>query len=132
MGAYFQVVGIVLTAVFLGLALQKQNKESVLLLGICVCVMVLIAAMSYISPVLDFIESLRALSTVGTDVTQIILKAVGIGIVSEIAETICNDSGNSAMGKTIQYVSACAILWLSLPIMKNLLEMIQQILEGAA
>lgn len=131
MGAYLQVVGAVLTAVFLGLALQKQGKEMTMVLSIGVCVMVLVVMLSYLSPVLDFAETLRSMGGLNNDIISTILKAVGIGLVAEIAETLCADSGNAAMGKTIQILSASIILWLSLPVMKTLLELVGQILEGA-
>ena len=130
MGAYLQVVGAVLTAVFLGLALQKQGKEMTMVLSTGVCVMVLIMMLSYLKPVMEFAEILRSMGGLNNDITSTILKAVGIGLVAEIAEMVCIDSGNAAMGKTIQMFSASIILWLSLPIMKTLLELIGQLLEG--
>jgi len=130
MGAYLQVVGAVLTAVFLGLCLQKQGKELSVILSVGVCVMVLVVMLSYLSPVLDFVKTLGSLSGINSEMTSVVLKAVGVGLVAEMAETVCVDSGNSAMAKTIQMLSAGIILWLSLPVMKSLLDLVRQILEG--
>ena len=130
MGAFLQVVGVVLTAVFLGFALQRQGKEMAMVLSIGVCVMVLAVMLSYLSPVIEFVEALRSVGGIDSEIMSVMLKAVAIGLVAEMAETVCADSGNAAMGKTIQMLSASVILWLSLPVMEALLELISQILEG--
>ena len=130
MGAYLQVVGGVLTAVFLGLALQKQNKDMAVVLSVGVCAMVLAVMLSYLSPVLEFAETLRRLGGLDSEMMSTVLKAVGIGLIAEIAETVCADSGNAAMGKAVQMLSTGIILYLSIPVMKRLLELITEVLGG--
>lgn len=127
MTVFLQVVAGVIVAVVLGLALSKQGKDITLLLGIAVCCMALAAAASYLEPVIDFIRSLQALGGLNSDMLGIMLKAVGIGLIAEVAGLICADSGNGALGKTIQIVASAAVLWLSVPLMTALLELIQKI-----
>ena len=62
---------------------------------------------------------------------QVILKSVGIALVSEIAMMVCADSGNAALGKALQLMSTGVILWLSLPLMKSLLQLVQRIVGEA-
>lgn len=130
MGAFFQVTGGVLIAVILGLTLNRQGKDITLLLSMAVCCMVFVVAVSYLQPVIDFVDSLRVLGDLDENMVGVMLKAVGIGLVAEIAELICADSGNTALGKAIQMLAGAVILWLSIPIMRSLLEFVQQILEG--
>ena len=59
------------------------------------------------------------------------LKAVGIGVISEIAVLICQDSGNAALGKGLQLLATIVVLWLALPLMQGLLELVQKILGDA-
>ena len=59
----------------------------------------------------------------------ILLKAVGIGLVSEIAGLVCNDAGNGSLGKTLQMLGSAVILYLSLPIFTAMLELIREILR---
>lgn len=123
------LAGVLLTAV-LTLALSKQEKDISLLLKMGVCAMVAIIAVSYFDPVLTFLRQLEELGDLQGDMLGILLKAVGIGMVAEIAGMICADSGNASLGKILQLLSSGVILWLSLPIFSALLEMIQQILGG--
>jgi stage III sporulation protein AD len=90
--------------------------------------MVGVLAFTYLKPVVDFIHTLQDTAQLDDAMLEILLKAVGIGLVGEIASLICTDTGNAALGKSLQMLSAAVILWLSLPLLTQLLELLQQIL----
>lgn len=100
------------------------------LLTIAVCAMVMLAAVTFLKPVLDFLRELEELGNLNTDMVQILFKVVGIGLVSEIAAMICADAGYTSMGKALQMLASAVILWLSIPVFQALLELIRQILGG--
>ncbi len=117
-----------LLAVILTLALGSNGKQSAMLLTIAVCCMIGVVAMSYLKPVLDFIRQLQAVAQFDNEMLEILLKVVGIGIVGQVASLICTDAGSAALGKSLQLLSSGVILWLSLPLLTGLLELVQQIL----
>lgn len=128
MELYLKACGGILLCVILVLTLGNRGKEMGALLGIGVCCMGAMIALAYLEPVVDFIRQLQSVGNIDTNVIGILLKAVGIGIVSEIAALICVDSGNSSLGKTLQIVGTAVILWLSLPLFSMLMELLQNIL----
>lgn len=111
------------------LILKNSSKGIGELLSLLVCCMVMMAAVNYLSPVIDFIESVQALSGLDTDMLKILLKVVGISVTAEIAGLLCADAGNSAMGKTLQILATAVILCLSLPMFNVLLQLIEGILK---
>ena len=119
--------GILICAVFC-LFLAKQGKDISLLLSILACAMAVIAAITFINPILSFISKLQVLAQWKNDMLKILLKAVGIGLLSEVTALICNDAGNAALGKSLQILATCAILWLSLPLITELVELLEKIL----
>ena len=119
--------GLLICAVFC-LSLAKQGRDISLLLSILACTMAVIAALTFISPILSFIERLQVLAQWKNDMMQILLKAVGIGLISEVSALICNDAGNAALGKSLQILATCAIIWLSLPLITELVELLEKIL----
>lgn len=128
MTAFWQGAAAVLLTVILVLALGKQGKEAGLLLTLAVCCMVCVLALSYFQPVVDFIRQLQSIGQLDSTMLEILLKAVGIGLIGEIASLICSDAGNAALGKALQILSAAVILWLSIPLLTQLMELLQQIL----
>lgn len=119
-----------LIAAILGIILQKQGKEYALVLVIAVCAMGACFALSYIKPVISFLEELRDLAGMDSEILKILLKAVGIGLIGEISGSICNDAGNASLGKMIQLLSTVVILWLSLPILQQVMDLIGEVLKN--
>ena len=126
MGAFLKAIAGCMIAVVLGTALSKQGKDIWLLLGIAVSCMVAVAAMSFFAPIVEYVENLKIISGIDNQMLAIVIKSAGVGLISEIAGLICTDSGWSGLAKTIQVLSVCVILYLSIPLMSELLEMVQK------
>lgn len=130
MDLFWKAAAGALLAAILGLALGKQEKDMGVMLTLAVCCMIAMIAISYLEPVLDFLRQLEALGDLREDMLGILLKALGIGLVAEIAGMVCADAGNASLAKGLQMLGAAVILWLSIPIFNALLELIQEILGG--
>ena len=128
MSSFFQVTGGVLISVVLGLALSKYGKDFSVVLILLVSCMVLAVMAAYLKPIIDFVGELLRLSEIQNDLMQPVLKATAIGVVAELASLICADSGNAALGKSIQLLAIAVILWISLPLLRSLLELMQRML----
>lgn len=126
MDTVFQILAGVLVAVVISGVLSRQNKELSTLLSVGVSCMVLLAACAYLKPVVEWIETLKSVANSDGAQFAIVLKAVGIGLIAQQASMICADSGNGAMGKAVEWFASVVILWLSIPLMRALLELVQQ------
>lgn len=120
----------IMAAVIMWIILSKQGKEYALLLSLGACCLVLVAMFRFLEPVLDLLKQLQSLGSLQPEWLSVMLKAVGIGLVVEMGALICSDAGNAALGKTLQILGAVAVLWLSIPLMNSLMDLLQQILGG--
>ena len=118
----------VLVAVIMYLALEKNNKEIALLLTVCVCCMIGAAIHWFVEPVIDFVDQLRDVGEINAEQLEVLLKVIGISFLTEITALVCSDAGNGTLGKMLQILSSCVILWLSVPLLSSLLALVQQIL----
>jgi stage III sporulation protein AD len=128
MTPFLQISGAVLLAVILVLALKSYCKEIGTILAITVCCLTGLTALRYLQPVLEFLKKLEDLGGLDEVMIEILLKATGIGILSEIANLVCKDAGNESMGKSMQLLGTAVILYLSLPLFQTLIELLQKIL----
>ena len=119
----------VLVGVILAMVLGKQSKDMSLLLTLAVCVMVCLAAISFLEPVMELLRELRRMGNLDSEAVSIALKCAGIALLSELIGLICADAGESAMGKALELLSAGAVLWLSLPLIRELLRLIEGVLS---
>lgn len=120
--------GVLITLV-LCLVLAKQGKDTALLLVLAVCCMLVSAAVTYLEPVIGFFDNLNRIGQLDDQMITILLKAVGIGLLGEVTGLLCADSGNGALGKSIQLLAASVILWLSLPLFEALIDLIEEVLN---
>lgn len=128
MSLFWKAAAAVLIAVVLILMLGKQAPDMGLMISIAASTMVAILAMTYLEPVLEFLQELEVLSRIQGDMLGVLLKAVGIGLVVEITGTICADAGNASLGKTLQLLGSAVILCLSVPVFRSMLDLVQMIL----
>lgn len=131
MTTFLQAIGLSFVAVTLTVALSSRDRDITLLLSIGTCCCILLCVMQYLSPVMELLCSLQSLSNVDPQILRTLLKAAGVGLISEIACLICADSGNAALGKGIQILSASVILWLSVPLIAELVEILQEMVGQA-
>ena len=128
MDIFFQATAAVLLTVILYLTLNGQNKELALLLTLAVGCLVIIVAGRFIQPVVVFLEELQTAGQLDNSYLSVLLKVVGIAFLTEVASLVCTDAGNGTLGKTLQMLGTCVILWLSIPLLDALLALIQDIL----
>lgn len=128
MTLYLQISGAVLLALILALVLKNHCTEIGVILSVAVCCMTGLAALKYLEPVLDFLQSIETLANLNTAMIETLLKVTGIGILTEISILVCKDAGNESMGKSVQLLGSAVILYLSLPLYYSLIELLQKIL----
>ena len=128
MTEYLRWTAVTLIGLILALVLGKQSKEMGLLLTLAVCVLVSIGALGFLEPVAELLRELRDLGELDGQALSILIKCAGIGVLSELASILCADAGEGAMGKALGLLSSGAMLWLSLPLLRQLLELIGEVL----
>ena len=129
MDIIWKVIGGSVVALVFGVILGKRNPDAAVVLNLLVCAMLLSAALGFLYPLLDFVRNLISYGELNSDKIQILMKATALGLISQVAGLLCADTGNSALGKGIEIAAVCAILWISLPLMSALMEIVQTILE---
>lgn len=75
-----------------------------------------------VSPLLSFV---RELGTLGgaTEHTALLLKALGIALLTQFASQICRECGESAIADGVELTGKLELLLLALPLMKEVLAM---------
>jgi stage III sporulation protein AD len=130
MERFYQATACVLVAVILILTLRKQGNEIALVLSVLLCCMVGFLAAGFLEPVVRFMQRLQKIGALNQELLNILLKIVGICFTAEIAGLICEDSGNGALGKALQFLASAVILYLSLPLLSKLLDIVEGMLDN--
>lgn len=128
MNDYLKVVTGILITLVISIILTKQGKDYSILLILTASAMAFGVSVSYLDKVIAFIHRLQSIGNLDIDMISVMLKTLGIGVLSEITAMVCVDSGNSTLAKVIQFISCAVILWLCIPLFEKLLELIENVL----
>ncbi len=129
MERFLQAAALAMVAAVLAVVLQKQSKEiSVLLVMACSAVILVLAAW-FLEPVVDFIAQLRLLGELDRDMVTILLKTAGVGLLAELAAAVCEDAGEGTLGKVARLCGSAAALYLALPLLTAVLDMLREMLK---
>lgn len=128
MGEFLRTAALVMVAVVLGVLLNRDNKHMAVVLAVIACCAVAAVALSAVSPVITFLQDLQKMGKMDDTTVGALLKAVGIGLVTQISVLICNDASNAALGKTLQLLGTATVLAVSIPLFRVLMELIQRML----
>lgn len=130
MDVYVKAIACALIGVVLCLCLYGKGKEISILLAMLICVMVIGVGFSYLSSVFSFFGKLQQMIGLDNDLLNILLKAVGVAIMGEVAVLVCSDAGQASLGKAVQMLTSAVILWISLPLYTQILTLIEELLTG--
>ena len=128
MADYLRWTAAVLIGLILSLVISKQSKDMSLLLTLAVCILVCLGALEFLEPVTELLRELRRLGGLDSEAVSILMKAAFIGLLSELMGLICADVGEGALGKALQILSNAAVLWLSIPLLRQLITMVGEVL----
>ena len=131
METYFKITAGILITMILCLLLPKQKMDISILLCIAVCSMAFVCVASYLDPLISLLARLIALGNLPGELLQILFKVVGIGLTSQIISVVCIDAGNQSLAKTLQIVTSAVVLWLCIPLIEQILTLIENVLGVA-
>lgn len=123
-----QIYAVVLVSVILILTFEKNEKQIGTALSVLTTCLVLWASIMYLEPIINFIRQIESMTLIDHEMFGVLLKVSGMGVITEIANLICTDSGNASLGKAVQLLGISIILWLSLPLFSSLVSLLQEIL----
>lgn len=117
------VLGVVATVI--ALMIKNKNPEMALLLSITAGIVILYFALNMFAGLKDFIEDLADSAGISSAILAPVIKCIGIAIAGRIASDICKDANYSASASAIELIAATAAIYVSIPLMKTVLQMLQ-------
>ena len=85
------------------------------------------AALALIVPAVTYISSLFELSSLG-EYGNIVIKALGIAVLTQICSDICRDCGEGSVASGVELVGRLQILLLCFPLIEKLLSSVKAVM----
>lgn len=124
-----QICVLAVVSVISCLVLRSTVPAISALVAMCSCVGILVLAMQQLGPVLSLIRTMEDLTGLAGGVTAPLFKAVGIGLLTQVCSTICQDAGEAALGKAVEFGGAVLTLAVSVPLISAIVSVLQEVLD---
>jgi len=124
----YSVAVFCICSALLAVMLRQYNRENAMLAALAACVGVLFGAMTLAAPVLAEIADIFGQAGISDSYISLIFKAAAICFITQITADICRDSGESAIASAAELWGRGAVTFLSLPLVRVLLELINEML----
>lgn len=122
------IIGI--AAVLVAILFKKGKEEYSLYISIAACVLIILSGIGKFDVILDAINKLQEYVNINEAYIEVLIKIIGITYVTEVAASLCRDSGYQAIGEQIELVGKLTVLAVSMPILLALLETINNFLKA--
>lgn len=122
------IVLCIITAL-LALSLRGQRPEFAMLVSLGCGVFVLLNLLGQMKGILSGLERVMAGLSGQSDLTGIILKALGICIVAELGSQCCRDAGEAAIAAKVELAAKTALVLMCMPVFTQLLETAGELLR---
>ncbi len=108
-------------AVIIMVMLKPKNGEIALMLGLSCSVIVLFTVLSQASAVIDTLNSIIAASQISTSYVVILLKVIGICLITEFAVNTCKDAGSQSLANNVSLAGKIMVTVTALPLYSDIL-----------
>lgn len=122
------VISIAILTCIATLIVKQVKPEFAMLVGLVGGVIILLMVISYCESIFSVFNDLVEKSGVNSNLFSIVLKIIGIGYLAEFSAGICNDCGCSSIADKVLLASKVIILFLSLPIVTSIVDIILEII----
>lgn len=124
----YSVAVFCICSALLAVMLRQYNRENAMLAALAACVGVMFGAMTLAAPVLAEIADIFGQAGISDSYISLIFKAAAICFITQITADICRDSGESAIASAAELWGRGALTFLSIPLVRVLLELINEML----
>ena len=123
-----KLLAVAVTGSVLGLVIKKNSPEMALMLTIALAIFTVVLSARIVSEVLAFIKSVSDSAGISPSVLAIVLKTVGIAVVSKISAELCRDAGQSSVASGVEFAGSAVAVYVALPLFKTVVAMVDSLM----
>ncbi len=120
------LIGIIVS--LMALLFKKTNEEFAILISIAGCFLIMSLGIPKLQIIIDSINKIQGYIPINENYIIILIKIIGITLISEIAANICKDCNYNAVASQIELFGKLTILATGMPILMALLDTINEFL----
>lgn len=122
------LIALVLISLALILLLKQYRPEFALLASVTSALILLIYGIAKAGEIISAVRSLTERAGIDEQNVMLVLKALGICYIVQIAKDVCADSGQTALSDRIDFIGKVTVVAMSLPLLMQIIGIVTQLL----
>lgn len=114
------LVGVGLVAAVLSIVIKQYKPELGIFISLLAGIIILSAILGVLKPAIDTILELVGMAGLDESYGNVLIKALAVCYVTQIAADSCRDAGEGAIAGKVEMAGKAAIIVISLPMFKAL------------
>lgn len=128
----FKIFGGAILCVFIIIILKKESPDSAVTMRMAAGVILAMSCVLAMTPIIEYVSELGESLELGegfSDAVGVLLKVLGISILTHICATVCRDSGEGNIAYYVELGGKIEIMLLSLPLLRELTDTALELLK---
>lgn len=118
-----KIIGVSIVSAVLYIVVKKYSPEYSILIEAAAILLILWSVYPYLCDIIDFFSEYSCSVSINAEYMKIVIKALGIAVLTQFAADICKDSGENALASKVEFAGKLLVTAMSLPIAKAILEL---------
>ena len=114
------IAAVAVITAFLAVMLRGSHPEQAMGVTLVAGVLMVTAALSAMAPLLDDIQTMLKSSGLSGEYIQILFKALGICLITQLASDACRDAGEQGLATKTELAGKLTLLALALPLFQKI------------
>ncbi len=125
-----KIVAIAIVCALLCTVLKQYKPEYAIVVQLAASVFILLLVVSAMGDLINAVRELVNGSGIDTEYLTLLLKALGVAVLTQLAADACRDSGETALSNKVELAGKVTILMLCLPLVKAMIQLSAGLIKG--
>ena len=108
--------------------LEKSAPANALLLSLAAAVMLALASVSFLEPIVSFLQRLERICGISAVYAGTMIKCMLITLVSRLGVSFCKDAGQHGIASMLELGGTLAAVWAAIPLFDAFLSMLEELM----
>lgn len=123
-----QIVVLCLAAAMICASLRSHRPEMAMAVSLAAGVAALMMTGTALAPVAEGLRSFLELASLEGGSGEVVLRAAGVAIISEMGVQVCGDAGESALAGRIRLATRVVMLGMAMPLIAQIADAVASVL----
>lgn len=124
----FAIIGTGIIAAAISAVLKRFGGEFGLFVSLAASLLILVAVLSAVTPLTELIGELAEAAGAESEYIAVLMKALAVCVITQLAAESCRDSGEGAIASKIEFAGKTAVLLISVPLFSAIFGIVKELI----